>query len=258
MDESNAIGNTLIKLDSIESTNNYAEQLCTNSTPNHGTVITTQFQGAGKGQIGRKWHSSAGNNVLMSVIVRPNFLAISHQFYLSMTVALAARDVIQDYIKHKKVYIKWPNDIYVEHKKIAGILMQSALMHKEIKHCIIGIGINVNEIDFPKDIPNPTSLLLETNNNIIVDVVIDQLLRKLNEGYSMLAANKLELLKNAYQDHLYLKDASTYFKVNDSGETFEGKILGVTNEGKLRILIQDREEHFVMNTLRYLHTVSSK
>ena len=252
MNESNVIGNTIINLDSIESTNNYAEQLCTNSNPNHGTVITTRFQGAGRGQIGRKWHSTYDKNVLMSIIVRPSFLEISQQFFLSMTIALAIRDVIQDAVTTKKVTIKWPNDIYIDNKKVAGILIQSSIMKKSLKHCIIGIGVNINEPTFPLDIPYPTSLFLELGVEVNLAMVKDAILRSFNGGYSMLVANKCTMLKDAYESHLYLKGQVADFVRLKNEEPFTGIILGISQEGMLRILIDEVEQQFVVNEIKYL------
>lgn len=245
------IGNTFIKFDQLDSTNLYAELLCTNSNPKEGTVICTRYQTLGKGQIGRKWHSSHGKNALLSIILFPNFLPVVQQFYLSIITSLALRDVIHDYLPNKKISIKWPNDVYVDHKKIAGILISSTINNKKIKNCVVGIGVNINETQFPDEIPNPTSLFLE-NNQVVEDVdpFIVLLCRRIEEAYSMLRANKWSILKSEYEKHLYMKDTTHSF-LRENGEIFDGIIKGISDDGRLRMCFHGNTEYFVVNQIRY-------
>ena len=135
-------GKMSIYLPETESTNNYAMDLISKTNPPEGTCIYTAYQSAGRGQIGRYWHSETGKNILISYILYPKDLKIADQFMLNIIASLAVRDVVDLFCLNVK--IKWPNDIYVDDKKIAGILVQSVLRNNTIKATIIGIGLNVN------------------------------------------------------------------------------------------------------------------
>lgn len=245
------IGNTFIKIDKLDSTNTYAETLCTNSTPSEGTVITTRFQEAGKGQIGRIWYSSYGKNALLSIILKPSFLEANQQFYLSVITSLALRDVVQDYLPSKKVTVKWPNDVYVEDCKIGGILIQSTIVKEEIKNAILGIGVNINEEVFPKELINPTSLFLESNKIWVIEDFIKILCRRIEEAYSLLKLKKLTVLKAEYEKHLYRINVLHSY-ITREGQNIQGMITGVSDDGRLIMNINNQQQHFIVSDLKYI------
>ncbi len=244
------IGETEIKLTKTRSTNDFAEDLCIQGEAQEGTVVLTSFQEKGKGQIGKSWYSSPGKNLLCSIILEPTFLPIKSQFYLSMAISLAVRELVSIYCSHAKVSVKWPNDIYCEGYKLAGILIQTILQGSKMRYAIVGIGLNINEKDFPNKVPNPTTLRIETGNEQNIDSVKKLLYQCISESYSMLKAGMYKQLRDLYLKHLYLRDTPSYFSKN--GNTFKGTIKGITDTGQLIIDQEGSEYTYANNEIAYI------
>lgn len=135
-----------IHFDRIDSTNRYLMDNLSNISPLHEFVALADFQSDGRGQYGRNWQSNACQNILMSIILDTSFLKIDQIFGLHLISALACREVIADLVTD--VRIKWPNDIFIKNKKVAGILIENSWKNHELLWSVIGIGINVNQADF--------------------------------------------------------------------------------------------------------------
>ncbi len=199
------IGNYILKLDAVDSTNTYASTLLKNQKPSEGLIIQAIHQTAGRGQMGTNWHSPAGESLTFSVILMPHFLPPDQQFYLNMAVSLG----VFDYLSTKGVQsrvIKWPNDIIVNRKKIAGILIENSIVGNNIQHSIVGIGLNVNAsadslFDFA------TSLSTETGRLYDLDAEIHELAHHLDKYYGFLRMGKFDFLKQEY-----LKDLLGFHK----------------------------------------------
>jgi BirA family biotin operon repressor/biotin-[acetyl-CoA-carboxylase] ligase len=234
------IGNNHIRLNRVNSTNKYAVEMIAKSKPIEGTVISASFQYEGRGQIGRFWESEAEKNITCSTILRPDFLEASDQFQLNIAISLALHDFISHFLDNKDVKIKWPNDIYVGDKKIAGILLQNSLIGKKVNSTIVGTGININQTEFSGDVPNPTSFALELETEQDLEVMFAWLFRFLTKRYLQLKNGQIDDLKTEYLDSLYRKGIWSKFK-NQSEEIWEGKILGVDESG--RLLIEDKKEN---------------
>ena len=155
------IGQKLVTLDSIASTNEYAKSIAKNDQHIDGMVIRALDQFAGKGQKGNIWHTEPGKNLTFSIILKPFFLKANEQYYLNAAIAIGVQSYLQKKID-AKVSIKWPNDILVEKEKIAGILIENVLVGNNIQYAIVGIGININQTTFPDNI-RATSLSIKTN-----------------------------------------------------------------------------------------------
>lgn len=176
------IGENVIELDVVESTNKTAAELLSLSKAMHGTVILANMQTQGRGQRGRVWHTGVGLDLALSVIVLPPALRVEEQFGLSKMVALAVRDSVQAFVR-QDVRIKWPNDILVERRKLAGILIECELVADRVRSAIIGIGLNVNSCDFEAQLV-ASSLHLESGLNVDRKAVLDILLEALRTRYS--------------------------------------------------------------------------
>ncbi len=244
------IGKVFLHFPFLDSTNAYANELASKSNPSEGTVISTYNQRQGRGQIGSQWLSEEGKNISMSVILHPRFLAIRAQFLLSQAISLGVYDFVSG-IVGAQVKIKWPNDLYIGNKKVAGILIQNTLLANQLHTSVIGIGINVNQEFFPSSIPNPTSLQLETGQEFILDELLVDLCQKLDARYLQLKAGRTSELKQAYLHHLYRFMEESLFE-RQTGEVFSGQITGVTEQGKLLIDHAEGEEAFDIKALRYL------
>ncbi|MFK7931876.1 MAG: biotin--[acetyl-CoA-carboxylase] ligase [Saprospiraceae bacterium] len=231
------IGKNFIQFPELASTNAAAQELLTTTKPSEGTVITAVRQSAGRGQAGSQWESEAGKNVTMSVILYPHFLVVQQQFWLNRAITLGVRDTIAKLLG-QSVKLKWPNDIYIKDKKVAGILIQNSLLGAKIQASIIGIGLNVNQTVFLSDAPNPTSLQLESQHSFDLPEVIQMLCQQIELRYLQLRGHKYSFLAADYLRHLYRYQQPAVFRGSD-GMTFNGQIIGVTDIGQLCIQKED-------------------
>jgi len=220
----------MIKIKSVDSTNNFAKELLVLQTkvPDF-FCISTEYQTRGKGQKGNTWESEPSKNLLFSIIVSPNFLKPINQFYLSMAVSLGIKEYLETYVDN--VTIKWPNDIYVASKKICGILIENTIADDELKHSIIGIGLNVNQKLFSEDLPNPTSLYNENPITYDLDVELKNVLSHISEYFERIKKFQYHDILTSYNDCLYLKDINSKFK--DKHGIFRGIISKVEESGAL-------------------------
>ncbi len=229
------MGKVFLNFDTLPSTNEYALDLLAKSKPSEGTVISALHQTAGRGQYGSRWDSEGGKAITLSVIFRPVFLNISRQFDLNIAVALAVHDILRKNAPDVDLHVKWPNDIYIGHKKLGGILIQNAISNKKIASSVVGIGLNINQKEFPPELPNPTSLLLSIGREYDRDTLIQDLCKSLEARYLQLKAGKIEALKNDYYQALYnFQIPAKYERAN--GQQFVGIITGVSPEGRLCVL----------------------
>ncbi len=173
----------------LDSTNSYARKLIDEGAP-EGTVVLADYQRAGKGRFGHSWQSSPGVNILMSVIIRPRILVEAIQ-----NITLATANILiqsfQKFLRQEKVQdipfsVKWPNDIFVQGRKLCGILAESGIRNKSVEFVIVGIGINVNQDirELPADIRNSsTSFYAETGRTYSREKLIVRLLRDFEKEY---------------------------------------------------------------------------
>lgn len=230
------VGQNSIHLKTIDSTNSYASELLRQNKPAEGTLIYTFEQQNGRGQRGAVWESEPNKNGAFSIILYPNFLHADKQFSLTKIISLAVADLMAELTqatdKTLQIKIKWPNDIYVGQKKIAGILIENTIRDKSIQNSIIGIGVNINQQLFEQGL-NATSLALLAGKEFDLKYVLESLCEFIEARYLQLKANKLDSLNNDYLQRLFRIDewhTYTTFK-----EPFEGKIIGVAASGKLQV-----------------------
>lgn len=198
----------------------------------HMDIIWAERQSAGRGQRGHSWHSTEGENLTFSVVLKPTFLPIVEQFLLSEVVALALVDTFAAY--GIECRIKWTNDIYTEDRKITGVLIEHSLSGDTLARTIVGIGINVNQRDFPDDLPNPTSMAIERGRTFDRRAVLELFSERLGELYSALERGDKRLIESRYRQAMYHLDTlATY--AYPSGERFEATIRGVRPSGELRL-----------------------
>lgn len=234
----------------LDSTNSYAAELLSKTSPSEGTVIVAANQLNGRGQYGSKWHAEAGQNLTLSYILYPRFLALSAQFDLNIAVCLACKQAIEHFIG-LQVKIKWPNDIYVGSRKIGGILIQNQVQSTQIKSSVIGIGLNVNQIEFPEDLPNPTSLRQINNQVLDHQQLIDVLSYFLEQEYLKLRQGNFLSRQLAYVENLY--GFGQIFRFRDAEQLpFEGCIIGVDPEGRLQIEIAGNKRTFGIKEIQFL------
>lgn len=225
------IGNKIINLREVISTNNYLTDYLKKNEPAEGLVIKAQFQTAGRGHRDNSWYSHAEQNILLSILLYPAFINPGEQFLISKTISLGIFDFLSNYINWVK--IKWPNDIYYKNKKIAGILIENTIFGNRIGNTIVGIGLNINQKTFPKNIPNPVSLNLAASSNFSCEKLSDELLFFLDNRYKQLVIGEKNKINEEYLKNLYLLNKFHEFKTGQS--SLSAKIIGVTEVGKLII-----------------------
>ena len=257
------IGKVYLRFDELSSTNDYAAELIASaitlasntnskSKPAEGTVIRADTQSAGRGQFGSRWESAAGKNLTFSVILYPGWLDIRAQFYLSMAVALAIHDAVSDLNPGAlPVRIKWPNDLYIGDRKTAGILIQNSISGTHIQSSIVGIGLNINQLEFDPTLPNPTSLALAFGQNFDREQIDGLLFECLERRYLQLKAGHHEALQNAYEALLFRRGVESTFRASATQQVFTGIILGVTDSGQLRVLAEQGERQFAVKEIQY-------
>ena len=228
------IGEKIINLQSVSSTNDYAKDILLNQNVEEGIVINTYYQKKGRGHINNIWESKKDENLIFSFILFPEFLQIEKQFLLSKFVSLAIVDFLKSYTK--KVKIKWPNDIYINDKKICGILIENSIIEDKISNSVIGIGLNINQTEFNKNIPNPTSLKLITGKNYKIETCLNELINFLNIRYQQLTKGKFDIINENYINNLYKFSVIHIFKKGN--KKFKAKIVGISETGQL--IIEDK------------------
>jgi BirA family transcriptional regulator, biotin operon repressor / biotin---[acetyl-CoA-carboxylase] ligase len=228
-------GYPMIKLQSVDSTNSYAAHLLRNSDVVEGTVILAVYQTMGKGYQNSRWISEAGCNILFSLILRPDFLLAERQFYLSMCISNAIHDFIMPLAR--PVQIKWPNDILLQGRKVAGILIENTVLQQNLHTSVVGIGLNINQKEFLPDLRNPTSLALATGKEFDLSESLNELLRSLDAHIDALYEERYAEIKTYYLNNLH--KLNEWAEYTDSSGTFTGRIADVADSGELIVLKQN-------------------
>lgn len=222
------------------------------ATAEHGTVVYTDRQTAGRGQRGNSWESEPFKNVTMSILLRPENVAPNQQFWLSEISALAVERVLSKYIGN--VSIKWPNDVYYKDFKICGMLIEHSLSGGKINYTIPGIGINVNQRVFLSDAPNPISLANVLGHEVptseILDGLVDEILTMCNQ-----LPEKAEEIHREFLSKLYRRDGFHEYQstirsasadglsVLEEGEHFQARIVNVHPDGMLDLMTTEGHIH---------------
>jgi len=225
----NMAAQNVIILSEVDSSNNYANSLINEGKAHNGTVVLALCQQKGRGQGRNSWQSAPGMNLLASIILFPDFLPPAKQFYLSKITSLA----VADYIKEETddIFIKWPNDIYCGNKKICGILIENIIQGSKLYSSVLGIGMNLNQLKFGQELPNPVSLKNLTGKDYPVEDTMQRLKRKLFFRYHMLEKGQFDEIDNQYHENLFRRGKWSLFKKDD--QVFEARIKGVGQFGQL-------------------------
>ena len=228
----------ILHFDEINSTNVYLYDKMAEKNDISDTVVVAAHQTAGRGMDKNRWESEAGKNLLFSIALKSNFLEAENQFKISQAVSVAIVETLQNIINSDKFFIKWPNDIYFGDKKLAGMLIQNTIEGRMMGTSIIGIGLNVNQMEFPKDIPNPISLKLITSKSIDLDYLLNLLISGIKNSVESLRfeSNQKEINEKYISKSYRFGIWSDYFHQNQVKQL---KITGFDKYG--RLLLQDKE-----------------
>lgn len=235
---------TKIHLDEVKSTNSWLLGTLTsaeNPLP-EGTVVYTLRQTAGRGQVGNSWESEPDKNISFSLLLRPTFLPIPRQFVLSELCCVGVLLALQQF-GAPSLSVKWPNDIYAGDDKLCGILIEHRLMGGVLSESVLGVGINVNQMQWIGNAPNPTSLKrlgIDTTPEEVLDAVSRQiaslydLLKEGQEG--ALAIHKL------FMEHLYRRTGFHPYVDVQTGEPFSAELVTVDPQGPMTLRTEEGEE----------------
>jgi BirA family biotin operon repressor/biotin-[acetyl-CoA-carboxylase] ligase len=229
-------------LDTVDSTNNYAMARVQAGMASHGMTWFAHEQTAGKGQRGKGWETQPGKNIAMSIVLQPEFLDARQQFYLSATIALVCFEFFSRYAGDE-TKIKWPNDLFWRDRKAGGVLIENVFHGKKWKWAIVGIGININQVNFGKAVKNPVSLKQITGKEFDTVALAKELYALLIKKIPELTAKSFDKILEDYNTHLYKLNKNVLLK--KEGSIFETVIKAVSAEGKLLTVdAADREFDF--------------
>jgi len=230
-------------IEQIDSTNTYLKQ-----HPEEDEVYTS-YQTAGRGQAGNSWESEKGKNLLLSIRLHPHRIEVANQWKICMQVSVALWQVVAEYITDRKMLtIKWPNDLYYEDKKLAGVLIEHQLTGNYIAESIVGIGLNVNQTQWTDSVPNPTSIKAITGK----DTSIEELAQTLGKNLLNIGITSANW-ESLYMQYLYRREGVYWWEErvvnslptmngNRTDSSFEAEILGITSQGELVLQRRNGEE----------------
>ena len=237
----------LMKFGVIASTNDLAKELIQNQQAEEGIVVWADEQTNGRGQQGTTWESQSAQNVLCSLVLQPSFLSIEQQVYLNMAIALALCEAIQTFVP-QKVAIKWPNDIYVEERKVAGILIENTLQGNTLKYAIIGFGINTNQNTYVND--QATSILMLSGVEVNREGVLAEVLNQIERQYTLLRLKQFDRLKSNYHQNLLGWNQLRTFDAGDG--PFQAHVEGVDEHGRLMLKREDKIHYYLVKQVKWL------
>lgn len=231
------------------STSTLLREQYTDTLP-HLYTIRTDYQTAGRGQVGNTWESEKGKNLLFSTLLRHEELHATEQWRISMWVAITLWEVLAKHLDKERLTIKWPNDIYYGDKKLVGILIENALIGQYVEHSIVGIGVNVHQMNWQSNAPNPISMKEITGREYDIEGLLNEWICSMKSWKN----SKIEDLSSAYLQHLYRREgwheyverevsiAPTSIAEKGTKNTFLAEIVTVTEQGELVLRLQDNAE----------------
>ena len=243
--KSSLIGIERIHLKECSSTNEIAEEILRNGDFREGLVVTTDHQQAGKGQAGNSWVSSRGLDITCSVILQPGFLDIHDQFYLNIFTSLALGDLLTGF-SSGSIRIKWPNDIILNGRKVAGILIKNFVTGSSIESTVIGIGLNVNS---SPALDTATSLKDHANGDFDLTKVTKYLFEVLDNRYQYLKGGRKDELLSEYLQSLMWINEEHIFRTDHE---FRGTIRGIDELGRLTVESDGQISSYSIKEIEYL------
>jgi len=226
----------IIKLNAIDSTNDFLKELSKKQVLENFSVIVTKNQSNGKGQMGATWDSEVGKNLIMSVLVKDILSNIEEIFHLNVAVALSVVQVLEKF-NIPKLSIKWPNDILSDTKKLCGILIENTIKSDSKIESVVGIGLNVNQNKF-NNLPKASSLYVVMQKEFNIDILLNRIIFQIKKNCSLILSNQEEKLWKEFHKYLFKLNVPMPFEDADKNR-FMGIIQLVTKDGKLQVVFED-------------------
>ena len=246
------IGQNKIFIPEVDSTNSYATTLLKNVNAIEGTVVFTNHQTKGRGQRGNAWTAERLMNITLSVVLKPAFLNVKKSFYLSKITALALYDVLTEITSgsHFDIKIKWPNDIVISNKKIAGVLIENSFKEDRIVWSIIGIGVNVNQLNFKGEEAVSLKMLRPIDYNL--EELMEKIFIYLEKWYLQLRNMNFDSIDKAYLENLFKLNEICSFKKGNT--IFKAKLSGVDESGLLLLELENGKiENFDVKEIKMVY-----
>lgn len=239
----------IIRLEETRSTNVYLRDLFSNQTVPEFTTVVTEYQSAGRGQMGNSWESEQGKNLLFSVLLQPDFVQAREQFLISQITSLAIKESLDRFAPGFS--IKWPNDIYWNKQKICGMLIENDIAGMMLSHSILGIGININQEVFVSNAPNPISLKTITGDIQDKDEILADILHRLSAYYELLRKGEEEKISSLYFNSLFRKEG--FYRYADKNGEFSAKITRIAPGGVLILSpVSGEERAYLFKEVRFI------
>lgn len=227
---------SIIKLNAIDSTNDFLKELSKNQSLENFTTVVAKSQTRGRGQMGTQWQSEYGNNLIMSVLVKGLELDVEAIFVINCMVSVSIIEALKQF-EVPNLSIKWPNDIMSDTKKIAGILIENSIRPDSTFSSVVGIGLNVNQKQFV-GLPNASSMVLQAEKEFDLDDILNKVLFQLNIYYDFVTNGKVNELWDLYHHYLFKKEVPVVFEDSEE-KRFMGIINKVNRQGKLEVLLEN-------------------
>ncbi len=207
--------NRNLTISHTDSTNAYAHNLIDTNSSHHGQMVLALKQSKGKGQRGNKWYSGVENEqIACSLILHHEASDLNNMYLLNMAVSLAILETLSKYAPSGALAIKWSNDIILNNKKIAGVLIENIIRGSSWTHSIIGIGLNVNNIDFPADLPKAISLYQCTHQIMDKEIIETDLYKQL-ENWLQKAIQFPAIIMQEYNKQLWKINLASSFIIDE-------------------------------------------
>ena len=216
-------------------------------TAQPGLTVTAAEQMQGKGQRGRSWKGTPGESLLMSIVIAPE-RSLNLQFLYNMGVAVAVVKVLNDLYHDWDVRIKWPNDIMVNDKKAGGVLLENVIKGNQWSFGIVGLGLNILHEDFAADLPNATSLKLASGKSFLLEELRDRM--RASILYYIYGNVPSDKILEEYNHYLYKRGEQQTFSGN--GTEWQAEIIGVSSQGLLQVVNDDKPEEYVHGTVQWV------
>lgn len=241
------LGKDVVYLTECHSTNDVALEFVRSGKATHGMVFWTLKQTKGKGQRGSSWYSEPDKNLTFSIVLKHKSLNVSSLFLLNVAVSLAVHKVLATF--SDMIFIKWPNDfVHVNKGKIGGMLIENSISGNHVQYSVVGLGINVNQVQFP--FPSTGSLRHLVGFDISLGYLLEEALASIEVYYNQLIRGELDTFIPSYLDRLYRFQKWAAY---DDGAPFEGKIVDVEQDGRLVIQKQNGMTHrYSLKSIKFL------
>ena len=255
-----------IHLTQVDSTSTYARQLISQGKElDDFTIVDADYQTGGRGQRGNTWESQSGKNLLFTIVCHPTFLPANRQFILSQAIALAVERTLSHRISEAEkpgsvanqsqmghITVKWPNDIYWNDRKISGTLIECNLMGSQIKDCIVGTGININQTHFESDAPNPVSLQQIIGKGSDRGSILDEVANQFESLYEEIRQGNAQSIVSEYKSKLYRCTGFHPF-AEPGRQPFEAQIADVDPSGYLTLQLRDgTQKRYEFKEVRFI------